>query len=248
MSRTTYWALAVVAGAVVWGASALRAGDTDPPAGPVAPSMKTLDEITTSTPINQRFTPGDHGARFVVRESGRYHLEGDITEVVINAIRVEATSVIIDLNGHTLSGLADLTSPPGQGVGIRAAEGIDVGTVTVANGTVIGFATGISADGSLALNDVKVMGSSREGVRVRGDLTMQRCRVVRNGRAGVLMPVDTSRFVITQSIFHTNGESAVSGGGAGLIAHCVSEDNDQDGTDFNVSPSTLITDSIGTRG
>ena len=47
------------------------AGDLNPPAGPVAPTMKKLDEIEPRTPISPSSTPGNATATYRITQPGR---------------------------------------------------------------------------------------------------------------------------------------------------------------------------------
>lgn len=80
------------------------AGDLDPPPGPVAPTMKTLDEVEPSTPIDS--LPGDSNTMHVITEPGAYHLTENLMSpgTGVSAIDANADGVTIDLNGFSIIG------------------------------------------------------------------------------------------------------------------------------------------------
>ncbi|HZW06443.1 MAG TPA: hypothetical protein VFF65_04910, partial [Phycisphaerales bacterium] len=53
------------------------AGPIDPPAGPVAPTGRTLAEVEPRTPIGPVTTPGDADAVFKITQPGSYYLAGN---------------------------------------------------------------------------------------------------------------------------------------------------------------------------
>lgn len=88
----------VVCGVLVAGmaASSLRAGDLNPPAGPVAPTMKALDVVEPRTPVST--------APFVITEPGSYYLTGNLAPAAGPAIEINAPGVTLDLAGFTIEG------------------------------------------------------------------------------------------------------------------------------------------------
>ena len=96
--------MTLVLASVLTGASCLvAAGPVEPPAGPVGPTMKTLDEIEPAIPIGPDTTPGDEDSMYKITSSGRYYLTGNIiaTEAGKRVIEVQA-SASIDLNGYVI--------------------------------------------------------------------------------------------------------------------------------------------------
>ena len=81
------------------------AGDLDPPAGPITPTMKPLVEIEPRTAINATNTPGDADSIFKITQPGSYYLTGNITGVAAkNGIEIAADAVVLDLMGFQLNG------------------------------------------------------------------------------------------------------------------------------------------------
>jgi len=96
-------------------------GDLNPPIGPVAPTMKTLDEVRPSTPIES--LPGSATAQHVINQPGAYHLTGnmDLAGLGVTAIRIESSGVSINLNGFSISGNATETLPAIRTGGLATA-------------------------------------------------------------------------------------------------------------------------------
>lgn len=97
-----------ICAAVIWlGAGSALAGDLNPPAGPVAPTHKTLTEIEPRTAINLANTPGDADSLFKITQPGSYYLTGNITGVAgKHGVEIATSGVSLDLMGFTLTGVA----------------------------------------------------------------------------------------------------------------------------------------------
>lgn len=120
----------LVAGAIV------TAGNLNPPAGPVTPTMKSLDEIEPRTAISATNTPGDAGALFRITQPGSYYLTGNLTGVTgKHCIEFGTDGITLDLNGFALIGVTGSLS----GVYINSDR------ATVRNGTIHNFKVGIDA-------------------------------------------------------------------------------------------------------
>jgi hypothetical protein len=139
-----------------------QAGPLNPPAGPVAPTGKTTQELfdaTTSearrgwTPVSAATTPGVPGtSTFQISQPGAYYLTGPVAGGANTfAIRVTAGNVLLDLNGHTVSATGEgkfaVVLDGGQPA-VRVSGGI----LSVSNS-----ATGVGAAGdSVLLEDLLV--------------------------------------------------------------------------------------------
>ena len=119
------------------GAAALSvAGPLNPPAGPVAPTFKTLGEVEPRIAVNAANTPGDGNSLFRITQRGSYYLTGDITGVPGKfAITIASDNVTLDLGGFTLAGGA-------MGVYVDAPAGAYRSNVTVRNGSITGCTSG----------------------------------------------------------------------------------------------------------
>lgn len=102
--------------AVLLAAAAAGAGPLDPPAGPVAPTHRTLSEVEPRTAINAANTPGDADALLKITQPGSYYLTGNIAGVAgMHGIEIAARDVTLGLNGFTLSGTVQLSPVPRWG-------------------------------------------------------------------------------------------------------------------------------------
>lgn len=99
--------VAGAAGAVLGAAMLVVAGPLNPPAGPVAPTHKTLTEIEPRVVLSDANTPGDADSFYRITQSGSYYLDRSYQFVLANigskfAIEVDADHVTIDLRGFTM--------------------------------------------------------------------------------------------------------------------------------------------------
>ncbi len=109
-------------GAILGLDSLSLAGSLDPPAGPVAPTMKTLAEVEPRTAIRAADLP------LIISSPGSYYLAENITTAG-NGISISSNDVTLDLMGFTLSG--------GTGTGIMVFNLQE--NITIRNGTVRGW-------------------------------------------------------------------------------------------------------------
>lgn len=104
------------------------AGPLAPPAGPVAPTHKTLSQLEPRTPISAATTPGDQSSVFVISQPGNYYLPADVAVPAgKNGILVAAPDVTIDLAGFAVRG------EPGSLSGVITVESA---RLTLRNGAI----------------------------------------------------------------------------------------------------------------
>jgi hypothetical protein len=128
---------------------------------------------------------------------GLYCLVGDLatSSATGAAITVEADDVVLDLNGWTLDGSAAGSST--EAVGIRS---VDRSNVTVKNGTVRGFRTGVlifglPATGGHVVEGIRADRNTGEGLSVAGrGAHIRRNQVLHTG--GSTAPLTTRAFGI----------------------------------------------------
>ncbi|MCA9306596.1 MAG: right-handed parallel beta-helix repeat-containing protein [Phycisphaerales bacterium] len=193
----------------------LLAGDLNPPAGPVAPTMKTLDEIEARTPINLTNTPGDADSLYKITAPGSYYLTGNITGVVgKHGIEIAAAGVTLDLNGFDLAGVA------GSLAGVFASSGSD--DVAVRNGSIRNWGdSGVnlftfSAERS-EFDGLRVTGNGSVGIAADNAARIRDCVVSNNGGSGI---TTSQGAVITGVASFQNGNTGISAGSGSLVAHC----------------------------
>jgi hypothetical protein len=114
-------------GVIIGAGTLVVGGPLQPPAGPVAPTYKTLDEVEPSTPIES--LPSSASARYVISEPGRYHLTGNldgqgasdaVIELAIDPQTfVASPGVTIDLRGFAIDAVFTvdhaISAPNGAG-------------------------------------------------------------------------------------------------------------------------------------
>lgn len=139
----------------------VTAGTLTPPAGPVAPTMKSLSEVEPRTALTQATAPGDATSQFIIAQPGSYYLTGNIAGVAgKNCIAIEATGVTLDLNGFTLEGVAGSLS------GIVTSHDF----VTIRNGVVHNFSVGVHALESTGVRIQNIASTSHDNQAIRASV------------------------------------------------------------------------------
>jgi hypothetical protein len=163
-----------------------KAGPLNPPAGPVAPTGRTLDEVYNKIPdavpgggAGDGRTPILGGTSTVtIGQPGSYVLTGNLTTVG-STIVIAADNVTVDLNGFTLT----TTNTGANNVTISGARTM----VTVRNGQIAGGFCGVNCLGivkSVVIEDLSILGVRSVGVMVTGSsraVTIRRCTITDTG-------------------------------------------------------------------
>lgn len=201
MRRSTGSILAATA--LVAAAGALVAGPLTPPAGPVASTYKTLQQVEPR--IDVATLPGDSVAQYYITQPGSYYLSGNIVGASgRRGIVILANNVTLDLNGFAMlgGGVGDdaIFSNAATGLTIRngtidgwVKEGLDlfgvnnvrIEGITVRNSS-NGF--GIIAGNAASVRDCTVVGSSA-GFIFGANAVLERC--VAQSNAGVGFQLST---------------------------------------------------------
>lgn len=176
--RTT---LPICAAIIVAGGWLAMGGNLNPPAGPVAPTMKPLDEVEPRIAVNATNTPGDADSLYKITQAGSYYLTGNITgEAGKHGIEIVASGVTLDLMGFELLGV------PGSLDGVSATVGVTHGEIR--DGSVrswgdegIDFTNG----GSIGVTGVTVSSCAGSGISVNTGSTVTGCKMLLNGAAGI---------------------------------------------------------------
>ncbi len=217
--------LVAVAGAVIAAAVLVYAGPLDPPAGPVAPTMKTLDQVEPRTPVNATNTPGDADSLFRISAPGSYYLTGNITGVAAkHGIEIAASGVTLDLMGFELSGV------PGSLSGIFVS-----GTrqnLVIFNGTVQGWGQkGIDATNAQAskVGPCNVPDNGDDGCSCGDGCQVENVAASGNGGTGVAA-ADSAK--LEQIRASGNGRKGITGGRSTTAINCKSDGNTSDGCTF----------------
>ncbi len=197
MNRTAI-ACTSIAGLCLFGSVALlTAGPLDPPAGPVAPTYKTLAEVEPRIAISATSTPGDADSSFRITQPGSYFLTGNVTGAADkNGIEIAASNVTIDLCGFEVVGVRESLdgirneNPSGRNIEIRngcvrewGGDGVDIGGVACAVRGVRSTGNGGAGIvlGAYAIVDgCSVAFNSVHGLRLGVSTTASRCTAYNN--------------------------------------------------------------------
>jgi len=245
---------ASVLGVVIWA----YAGDLNPPAGPITPTMKTLDEVEPRIAINATNTPGDADSLFKITQRGSYYLTGNITGVVAkHGVEIAASGVTLDLNGFDLVGVTgsldgvsvtviDLRNIAVVNGSVRSwgDEGVDLGTFGADNCRVADLlasgnaGNGIStADGSTVTN-CSASSNTANGIAATGSgCTVSNCSASSNGASGIL--TSTGSTVSNCSAYLNTGNGISTGTGC-TVSNCSAAFNA--GSGITTSPGCTVAD------
>jgi hypothetical protein len=164
-------------------AAAAKAGPLNPPAGAVAPTGRTNDEIYNKIPgvggFDGRMPIAGGSTGITISTPGSYVLTGNLATPG-TAINIGVSNVTLDLNGYQLS-TASLSAVV---LGFSAS----VGGISIRNGTLRGGSVGLassSANTQVLLEDLAVIDARLNGISISSttcrDWTVRRCRVMGTG-------------------------------------------------------------------
>lgn len=221
--------------------SVIAQGPLTPPGGP-APTMRTLDQVEARIPISAAHTPGDATATFRITAPGSYYLTGNITgESGKAGIFVDASHVMIDLNGFTMTGpgagsAIDTTFPP------MARENI-----TVLNGTVTNWGFAISLRQKTRLERITATGNAFDGISAGNGSMVIDCIASNNGQEGVGVG---SSSVVRSTVARENGTGGIGAGSGSVVANCTAGSNGFFGilAGANSTVESCTADSNGSTG
>jgi hypothetical protein len=188
MNRTPA-ACTLIAGASAVSAAAFLAvaGPLNPPAGAVAPTYKTLQQVEPRTDVATLPSGNQSGRR--ITQPGSYYLSGPVVINTptggggeLNGISIEADDVTLDLNGFNIDNTGTVSS---SGAGVQLA-GVR-SRITIKNGSVSRFLAGIGADddSSVRITDVSIGGTGTYGIWAGAGAVITGCQVRSGVNAGV---------------------------------------------------------------
>lgn len=105
-------------------------GSLTPPGAP-APTMKTLDQIESRTPIS--------ALPYTISMPGSYYVTTNLLVAVNNGIVIAANNVTLDLNGFTISSVQN-PATIGKAIALGSGSG-PVANITIRNGFITGGVT-----------------------------------------------------------------------------------------------------------
>ncbi|HBS28701.1 MAG TPA: hypothetical protein DEB06_04450 [Phycisphaerales bacterium] len=201
------------------GVPAALGGDLNPPAGPVGPTMKDIDDVSPRRAI--RNDPAVV-APVVINTPGSYYLAEDIKGLAgAHGVQITASHVTLDLNGFSV-----------VGTGVGTLDGIriddNLANVTVLNGTVRGFGqAGISGSNATALgfHSVRAADNLASGFFV-GQSVMDACVAIANSSTGIQVGAGSS---LSDCAAIDNGSHGFSTGQGSALLNCAARDNSVDG-------------------
>ncbi|MEL6329148.1 MAG: right-handed parallel beta-helix repeat-containing protein [Planctomycetota bacterium] len=216
-------------------ASPALAGPLTPPAGAVAPTGLTLqqvaDQAESRIAINQQNTPSGGSALFEINQPGSYYLTGDVSGVSGGfGIRVNVPNVTIDLNGFAVRGLPGSTS----GIFLNRAD-----SSTIRNGSVSGWGNqGIRATNSTGVRLIDLIASDNvaNGFQLGDAAFIYRCAALRNVEDGFNMG-RASSIVDCQS--ERNMGSGIRTGLGSIARGCTTQQNVDDGISAGTGSSVI---------
>jgi parallel beta-helix repeat protein len=229
MTRTRKFALVAVVAALLPISTQTLAGDLDPPAGPVAPTMKDLDQVEPRIPISAATTPGDADgtpSAFKITQPGSYYLTGNITVVGTQiGIEVAASNVSLDLMGFRVNG------PGSNGILFTGSQT----NVAIRNGTIANWnsdginATSFGTATGVVIERIAVWDNGNDGVQVGNRAIIRDCTAEGNGFSGLTVG---SNSLIYHSLSVENGTDGIVCGVECYVTECSVNRNTADGIEF----------------
>jgi len=232
-------------------AAIVTAGSLTPPAGPVAPTMKSLSDVEPRIALSQQTAPGDATNQFIISQPGSYYLTGNIDGVSgKNCIVIEAVGVTLDLNGFKLEGVT------GSLTGILS----DFDYVTIRNGVVENFGVGIYALESVGVRIQNIASTRHDNQAIRASVgaVLENC-ITEYSEIGFDVFESASLIACTSRYAQSTGFEVGTGctltncaavyanigfhvSGPAVLTNCTAQSNFLDG--FRITESTVLTDCI----
>lgn len=200
-------------------ATAASAGDLNPPAGPVGPTMKPLSQVEPRIPITAATTPPGFSSTFRITQPGSYYLTGNLAGAPNkDGIEVTASFVTIDLCGFSVLGDGSASS----GIALSGQD------CAILNGVVQGWgASGIVGSGEgHRVEGVSTIDNANYGMLLGGKVRVIGCATRLNGGIGMSLG---SNCRVENCVASGNGtlssHNGIHAGDRGLITNCVAEGN-----------------------
>lgn len=240
-------------------------GPLDPPAGPVGPTGRTLEQLADelarlrgSTPVSTATTPGNAEAHYRITAPGSYHIPSGFAPTSADGskavIDITTFDVSLDLNGHELAHVVQQAtnapivriSPPGGNVyNLR----IHNGSIRGSGG--IGF-TAVQFAGpsrGVILEDLRIVSGRIAGIAGLNQnffrVEVRRCQLMATSAPAIDLSGCTGA-VVESCVFGAGGSpntvSAVHAGPFARVENCtVSGEAGTDSTGIRVGNGSLVT-------
>jgi parallel beta-helix repeat protein len=214
-----------------------KAGDLNPPPGPITPTMKPLTEIEPRIAINATNTPGDDDSLFKITESGSYYLTGNIIgESGKVGVEIAASGITLDLMGFDLVGvvgsLDGIIAEPAENIAVRNGSLRDWGDDGV----------DLSSAAGTRLADLRASGNARVGIRAGNNAVVTGCISRSNVKGGIT--TGNNSMITNCSAESNQGNPSVPGNGFATgnnctITNCSAQSNG--GAGITTGPGSSIT-------
>lgn len=218
--------------------SAFPQGPLLPPAGPIGPTMKSLDQIDTHVaqagekriPIDAAHTPGDANYEFIVTVAASYYLTRNIGVAKTNGIKLPPGATL-DLNGFAVTRTAG-----SGGIGIEASS-----NCVIKHGTISGFEFGVDGFFGVAgrLEGIVVNQCKRDGLRVGDRWEVSSCSANDNLEHGIQTQ---SGCVLVKDTASNNNLGGIQAGPKNIVSDCTSSQNL--GFGFSLRAESILTNAI----
>jgi len=258
----------VLAGVAGWAVTTAVAGELHPPPGPIEPTMKTLEQVEARMPVQS--LAGSLTASYVIDQPGSYYLiDNIIGEPGKHGIEIAAHDVTVDLNGFTMTGLAN-SGDDAHGIYVTLA---DCRNLCIHGGSIYFWNLGVHAEictnghfhdtrvydcgvgmrpGKRALVERLLADGCFDGFQSTSFCTFVECQAKR-GWSGFWCHGEGNTFV--RCSVESAGLTAFAPGEGSLVLHCNVRDSNQgigvgDGStvrDCNISSTWGVAISAGSR-
>lgn len=155
------------------------------PVGTPAPTMKTLDQVQPSIPVDSTHTPENGSSTYVISQPGSYYLTGNLTGVLNqNTIEIGCDNVTLDLKGYSILGQVVASQSSRTGVYVSATNAANI---TICNGNLSQCTHGIyiSKATGVAVQNLHVSGCSQFGIYSNVGAAISHCVINENINAGI---------------------------------------------------------------
>ncbi|MCC5822089.1 MAG: right-handed parallel beta-helix repeat-containing protein [Phycisphaerales bacterium] len=239
----------LAAGALLAGKA--HAGPLEPPTGPIAPTMKPLDEVEPRTPMLGRNFDFGGGGVFQITQPGSYYLTANSNSTgAFGVIAIAASNVTIDLMGFRLAGnsttfqsaiqlstgsgtlrnivirngtIHDWTNSNSYGVNLTNAENCVIENLVLHNNRAGGVSVG---PGSVIRHCIATNCLSGPAFLVAGGGLIHNCNSQNNGRDGIVAGAGSS---VLECVTRNNGFQGINAGSGSTVLDCVARNNGREG-------------------